>query len=154
MLRTIEEIAEYKKVILDAKDKQEKSGNQYIKIATPVFDGARNDISSEIENMVEKGYISVAQAESIDKGNASAFFESDLYERMSKAKEVWREKKFMVAVSQLDIENKLMEVLSRSDGMIKGIVDLMFEEEEGEVGEDGFGRQDLPDPGLPQVGNP
>ncbi len=34
---------EYKKVILDAKEKQEKSGNQYIKIATPVFDGARND---------------------------------------------------------------------------------------------------------------
>ena len=34
---------EYKKAILDAKDKQEKSGNQYIKIATPVFDGARND---------------------------------------------------------------------------------------------------------------
>ena len=39
----------------------------------------------------------------------------------------------MVAVSQLDIENKLMEVLSRSDGMIKGIVDLMFEEEDGIV---------------------
>ncbi|MBQ9894917.1 MAG: helicase-exonuclease AddAB subunit AddA [Ruminococcus sp.] len=97
------------------------------------FYGARNDISSEIENMVEKGYISAAQAESIDRANASAFFDSDLYERMSKAKEVWREKKFMVAVSQLDIENKLMEVLSRSDGMIKGIVDLMFEEEDGIV---------------------
>ncbi|MBR4720806.1 MAG: DNA-directed RNA polymerase subunit beta [Clostridia bacterium] len=34
---------EYKKAILAAKDKQEKAGNKYIKIATPVFDGARND---------------------------------------------------------------------------------------------------------------
>ena len=34
---------EYKKAILAAKDKQEKAGNQYIKIATPVFDGARNE---------------------------------------------------------------------------------------------------------------
>ena len=34
---------EYKKAILAAKDKQEKAGNQYIKISTPVFDGARND---------------------------------------------------------------------------------------------------------------
>jgi len=33
----------YKKVILDAKDKQIANGKQYIKIATPVFDGARNE---------------------------------------------------------------------------------------------------------------
>ena len=33
----------YKKAILQAKDKQEKQGNKYIKIATPVFDGARNE---------------------------------------------------------------------------------------------------------------
>ncbi len=34
---------EDKKVMLDAKDKQEKAGNKYITISTPVFDGARND---------------------------------------------------------------------------------------------------------------
>ena len=33
----------YKKVILDAKDKQIADGNEYIKIATPVFDGARDE---------------------------------------------------------------------------------------------------------------
>ena len=41
---------------------------------------------------------------------------------------VWREKKFMAAVSQLDIDNELMRKLRGSDGMIKGIIDLMFEE--------------------------
>ena len=34
----------------------------------------------------------------------------------------------MVAVADLDIENELMESFKRSDGMIKGIVDLIFEE--------------------------
>ena len=33
----------YKNAILAAKDRQEKEGNKYIKISTPVFDGARND---------------------------------------------------------------------------------------------------------------
>jgi len=33
----------YKQVILDAKTKQEELGNEYIKIATPVFDGARDE---------------------------------------------------------------------------------------------------------------
>ncbi len=33
----------YKKAILEAKDKQIANGKQYIKIATPVFDGARNE---------------------------------------------------------------------------------------------------------------
>jgi len=33
----------YKQVILDAKMKQEEAGEEYIKIATPVFDGARDE---------------------------------------------------------------------------------------------------------------
>ena len=52
---------------------------------------------------------------------------------MKSAKQVWREKKFMVAVAHLEIDNALMEILKKSDGMIKGIVDMMFEEEDGLV---------------------
>jgi ATP-dependent helicase/nuclease subunit A len=39
----------------------------------------------------------------------------------------------MVAVAQLDINNELMDKLRKSDGMIKGIIDLMFEEDDGIV---------------------
>ena len=39
----------------------------------------------------------------------------------------------MVAVSQLDIENETLDRLKKSDGMIKGIIDLMFEEPDGIV---------------------
>lgn len=97
------------------------------------FDNAKEDPESEIIQMTEMGYINQAQADSINIKNVAAFFDSELYLRMISAKNVWREKKFMVAVAQLEIENELMELLKKSDGMIKGIVDLMFEEEDGIV---------------------
>ena len=92
------------------------------------FAQARLSPSDEIERIRSMGYISRSEADSIDRGNVSAFFESSLYARISAADRVWRERKFMVAVSQLDIENELMDKLKSSDGMIKGIIDLMFEE--------------------------
>ena len=97
------------------------------------FDNAKKAPESEIVHMTEMGYINQAQADSINIKNVAAFFDSELYLRMISAKNVWREKKFMVAVAQLEIENELMELLKKSDGMIKGIVDLMFEEEDGIV---------------------
>ncbi len=88
------------------------------------FTSAVTDADSEICRMVDMGYITPAQADSIDRENVAAFFRSDIYARMSSAQRVWREKKFMVAVSELG----LGEMFRLSDGMIKGIVDLMFEE--------------------------
>ena len=96
------------------------------------FENAIASPDDEIERVMEMGYISRPEALSINRGNVSAFFESGLYRRISSAGNVWRERKFMVAVSQLDIDNELMKKLRRSDGMIKGIIDLMFEEN-GEI---------------------
>lgn len=97
------------------------------------FENAKKAPESEIVRMTEMGYINQAQADSINIENVAAFFESELYSRMISAKNACREKKFMVAVAQLEIENELMERLKKSDGMIKGIVDLMFEENDGIV---------------------
>ncbi len=97
------------------------------------FERAIADIKAEIADAAENGYITYAQAEAIDVDKASAFFESDLFRRIKAAGDkVWREKKFMVALSQLKIDNELFDVLKSSDGMIKGIADLMFEED-GEI---------------------
>ena len=97
------------------------------------FDKASHDPESEIYRIKEKGYISREQADSINTENVLAFFGSELYSRIRSSVRVWREKKFMVAVSDLSIENEIMERLKKSDGMIKGIIDLMFEEEDGLV---------------------
>ncbi|MBP5581589.1 MAG: helicase-exonuclease AddAB subunit AddA [Ruminococcus sp.] len=97
------------------------------------FDNAINSPEAEIENVSQKGYISPAEAESISVENVAAFFSSSLYERIKSSLRYVREKKFMVAVSQLDVENETLERLKKSDGMIKGIIDLMFEEPDGIV---------------------
>lgn len=97
------------------------------------FENAINDTKAEIENVMNKGYISLAEAESINIDNVKAFFVSSLYERICASISYVREKKFMVAVSQLNTDNEALEKLKRSDGMIKGIIDLMFEEKDGIV---------------------
>ena len=96
------------------------------------FENAIVSPEDEIERVMEMGHISRPEALSISRENVSAFFVSDLYRRIADADRVWRERKFMVAVSQLSIDNELMNKLRRSDGMIKGIIDLMFEEN-GEI---------------------
>ncbi len=92
------------------------------------FDKAQSEPENEIAVMIEKGYLSDAQAQSINRENVAAFFESELFERISKSEKIHREYKFMAALSDLMINNEYMEKLNNSDGMIKGIVDLMFEE--------------------------
>lgn len=98
-----------------------------------IFENAIKNPEDEIERITDMGYISQAQAETINKYKVSAFFRSELYRRIEDAVNVWREKKFTVAVAQLDLEDGLMEKFRKSDGMIKGIIDLMFEEDDGIV---------------------
>ncbi len=87
----------------------------------------------EIERMTVMGYISEAEAASISIPNTKAFFSSGLYKRISKAKSVWREKKFMAAVADLDTSEMISDTIRSHKGMIKGIVDLIFEEDDGFV---------------------
>ena len=83
--------------------------------------------------LAEMGYITDIEAMAIDRKKAAAFFKSELYSRIKNAGEkVWREKKFMVALAQLDLNEELLSSFRNSDGMIKGIADLLFEED-GEI---------------------
>ncbi|MDE6779837.1 MAG: UvrD-helicase domain-containing protein [Ruminococcus sp.] len=97
------------------------------------FGKAMDNPSDEIDRIVSMGYISSVQAESIVPKKITAFFESALYKRIEKSLNVWRERKFMVAISELALGNGIMEKFRKSDGMIKGIIDLMFEEDDGLV---------------------
>ncbi|MCM1506895.1 MAG: helicase-exonuclease AddAB subunit AddA [Ruminococcus flavefaciens] len=98
-----------------------------------IFENAIKNPEDEIKRVVDMGYISKAQAEAVSPAKVRAFFESSLYGRVKNAENVWRERKFMVAVAELGLENDTMKKFSKSDGMIKGIIDLMFEEEDGIV---------------------
>lgn len=93
------------------------------------FEKASSDLESEISELVSRGYITETQADSISRENAAAFFGSDLYGRIMRADKIWRERKFMAAVSDLAMDMPLSGAFKNSDGMIKGIIDLVFEKD-------------------------
>ncbi len=97
------------------------------------FDEAADSPVDEIQRVCDHGFISQPEADSISVTNTAAFFASDLYKRIKASPEVWREKKFTAAVAQLDVTGELAEKLKKSNGMIKGIIDLMFSEDDGEI---------------------
>lgn len=97
------------------------------------FDGAAADPVTETKRLAELGFLDKAQADCIDPQKIAAFFTSGLYRKISAAKSCQREKKFMVAAAQLELEGGIFERISRSDGMIKGIIDLVYETDEGLV---------------------
>lgn len=96
------------------------------------FEHASTDPEKEIENMKKKGHINEAEASSISISNVRAFFKNHLYKRILSSENYIREKKFMVAVSELNISGEVIDKLKRKESMIKGIIDLMFEEN-GEI---------------------
>lgn len=97
------------------------------------FENAIADTKAEVQRLVDGGFLTKHQAEVIDLEKIRAFFRTDLYQRICRAKCVEREKKFTVAAAHLNISDAVFDRLRDSDGMIKGIIDLMYEEEDGIV---------------------
>lgn len=97
------------------------------------FENAIADTKAEIMCLAERGFLTRAESESINIRKIQAFFQTDLYRRICESSLVEREKKFTVAAGQLKINDSVFERLRDSDGMIKGIIDLMFEESDGIV---------------------
>lgn len=97
------------------------------------FDKAIADVTAETERLVGLGFLTKAQAQCVVPAKVTAFFESELYRRIRSAKNYERERKFTVTSSHLKANNPELEKLKDSDNMIKGIVDIMFEENDGLV---------------------
>lgn len=97
------------------------------------FDNAQNDLISEIHRLVEKGLITSKQAEGIDISSLKTFFSGEFYNRMKKSSHIMREKQFLVMISDLNLDNEMLKVYADTDGMLQGIADCLFEEEDGYV---------------------
>ncbi len=97
------------------------------------FENAIDDPAAEIERLKQLGYLTAVEAESIQTEKISPFFSSSVYRKLTAAKSYQREMKFTVAAAELDIEDEIIKRFIGTDVMIKGIVDLMYEEEDGIV---------------------
>lgn len=93
---------------------------------------AEEDLEGEISRLLERGFLTDVQAESLDRKKLSNFFKSPLYERISMSEKVYREKKFIIGMSP-SVFDKALE--GKHDGekvIVQGILDCAFEED-GEI---------------------
>lgn len=104
------------------------------------FSAAEKDPMSEVRYLHQMGYITEEQMRSIKLHEVEPFFRHPLYQRMRRAEQILRERKFLVRISDLKLPQTLpfedMQVLlqyRQSRSMMKGIVDLAFLEKDGYV---------------------
>ena len=98
---------------------------------------SKEEIKDQINNMIDSDLLTEEEAKAISKINFFGFFESNLGKRLLSAfKEgrlVKRELPFYTEISSLNIDNTLSEKYRDEKVRLQGIIDCIFEEEDGIV---------------------
>ncbi|MCR4760450.1 MAG: UvrD-helicase domain-containing protein [Oscillospiraceae bacterium] len=100
------------------------------------FEKAAADVSAEADRLETLGRLTARQAQAVRKSTIGRFFTSELYAQIRQAKQVWREQKFTVRLSDLELAGPLKalgDAYAGTDGMLIGIMDLVFETTDGIV---------------------
>ncbi len=92
---------------------------------------AEKDVSSERDRLYEKGLLGNKESTAIEIPLIEKFFGSDLYSRMKSAKNLERERKFLLRIADIDVPDELKNIYKDTDGMIQGVIDCLFEEDDG-----------------------
>ncbi len=93
------------------------------------FSNARNDIQSEITRLLNCGYLTDEQAESIDKEKLSKLLSSELFTRIINSSFVLREEQFTVKIKPSLIYDEYKDIDTEATLIMQGAVDLAFEED-------------------------
>ena len=93
------------------------------------FKAARTDICAEAERLVREGYLTRAQADSLDTERAAAFLRSPLVDRALKAERLYKEYRFTIRVPAVEVSPELSESFRDETLVLQGAVDLAFVED-------------------------
>lgn len=99
---------------------------QHMKQSEPV---TKMDVTAKIQELVEKELLSIELAEVINIEQIVEFFSSRIGERLLHAKQVYREVPFSYALQA----EQLYDDLENEPVLVQGIIDCLFEDEEGIV---------------------
>lgn len=94
---------------------------------------AENNVSSERDRLYENGLLGNKESTAIEIPLIEKFFRSELYSRMKSAEKIERERKFLLRISDIDVPDELKKAYENTDGMIQGVIDCLFEEDDGIV---------------------
>lgn len=93
------------------------------------FAAARVDLPSQIERLTSEGYLTEAQANSIDTERAERFIHSDLVTRCLNADQVYKEYRFNVNIPAKLVDPAIDEAFREEKVILQGAVDLAFVED-------------------------
>ncbi len=93
------------------------------------FTAARRDIAAQLKALSDGGYLTSAQADSIDMQRAERFIESDLVTRCLNADAVYKEYRFNVRIPAHTVDPKVEEPFRDEPVILQGAVDLAFVED-------------------------
>ena len=99
---------------------------QHMKQSEPV---TKMDVTTKIQELVERELLSNEQAEVINVEQIVEFFSSRIGERLLYAKQVYREVPFSYALQA----EQLYDDMENEPVLVQGIIDCLFEDEEGIV---------------------
>ena len=87
-----------------------------------------NAIAKEAQRLCSLGLLTKIQAECADSSMISGFLNSGLCRRMMNADKIYREKKFLVKISDLNLDDSDLMVYNSTEGMLQGVADCVFRE--------------------------
>jgi ATP-dependent helicase/nuclease subunit A len=92
-------------------------------------------IENELAYLVEARFISKHLAGLVDKRQLEAFFNSDFFSELSRARWIYREQRFniLLPASLFTEKPELAAELRDEELLVQGVVDLFFEDEQGRL---------------------
>jgi ATP-dependent exoDNAse (exonuclease V) beta subunit len=99
------------------------------------FSAAAEDPEAELHRLQKTGCLTDAEAEALKPEKLSAFFTSDLYQRIAASERVEKEWQFFVEIGDLALpeDSGLHRNYAGTDGILIGTMDLLFREADGWV---------------------
>lgn len=101
------------------------------------YENAEISIDKEKKRLVNEGYITEKQCSAVSDEFVQGFLDSDIYKEMKKAdpSKIEREKQILVKIDDILQKNDFpeLEMYRNSDAMLKGVIDLYFEDSEGNI---------------------
>ena len=94
------------------------------------FNALETDFEKEKQRLVKDGHITALQSTAVGIEDIRAFLDSEIYKCIKKAKRVMRERKFMVSLDDLELDEQYRKYWEGTDGMLSGIMDMVIEMED------------------------
>ena len=96
---------------------------------------SQNGVDAELSRLVEKRFISKSVSELINKKQLEAFFKSELFALLSKAKRVYREQRFniLLPASNFTQRDDFEAEIKDETILVQGVIDLFFISEDGSL---------------------